>query len=121
MGWLFASRHDEDVTHGRILDAVEECQKGVNECARNIAVIQAIFNNGGDKFQDLNARIKALEVSVNGSMAVGRFAKIWILPTALATLTTLALMISGLMWLGDRLDGDLHPQAVPDPSAKVKP
>lgn len=121
MGWLFASRHDEDVTHGRILDAVEKCQEGVNECARNIAVIQAIFNNGGDKFQDLDTRIKALEVSVNGSTAVGRFAKIWILPTALATLGTLALMISGLLWLGDRLDGDMHPQVAPDLPAKVRP
>jgi len=121
MGWLFASRHDEDVTHGRILDAVEKCQEGVNECARNIAVIQATLGNGGDKFQDLDTRIKALEVIVNGSMAVGRFAKIWILPTVFATLSASAVMISSLMWLGDRLDGDLHPQAVPDPPTKVKP
>lgn len=121
MGWLFASRHDEDVTHGRILDAVEKCQEGVNKCAQNIAVIQATLSNGGDKFQDLDTRIKALEASVSGSMAVGRFAKIWILPTALATLTTLALMISGLLWLGDRLDGDIHPQAAPDLPARVEP
>ena len=120
MAWFFGSSHDENVTHGRILDAVEECQKGVNQCAQNIAVIQATLSNGGSKFNDLDTRIKSLEVSVNGSMAVGRFAKVWILPTALATLGTAALFVSGLLWLGDRLDGELQPQISPDPPARVR-
>lgn len=121
MAWLFGSSHDENVTHGRILDAVEKCQEGVSQCAQNIAVIQATLGSGGDKFKDLDARINALEVSVNGSMAVGRFAKVWILPTALATLGTAALIVSGLMWLGDRLDDDHRHQVAPDPPAKVRP
>lgn len=109
MTWLFGSRHDENVTHGRILDAVEACKHDVNECAKNIAVIHETLTSGGDRFKRLedaatanSKRIEALELQQRSTSVVADLAKTWILPL----MGGAAFLWSAAMWLGGRLDND---------------
>jgi hypothetical protein len=118
MTLFFGSSQDNKISHGRILDAVERCTEAIGICNTNIAIIQETLKSGSktnDAIQNQvsanTIRLTTLEQRVNGSSAVGAFARAWVLPIALAFFGVAGFFAVGLMWLGDRLDGDSHTPA----------